>query len=137
MEVNRLAEQRLTAIGIVPDVRAALESADLDAISKLLDPNVRWGPDDSDQACQNRQQVLAWYRRARAAGVRAHVTETTVYGDRILVGLAVTGRPVADGAGTEADRWQVLTVGGSGIVEICGFDSREEAAARATIGLAR
>jgi ketosteroid isomerase-like protein len=133
-----MAEQQLTAKGIVGGVRAALESADLDAISELLDPNVRWGaPDDPDQACQNRQQVLAWYRQRREAGVRAHVTETAVYGDQILVGLAVTGRLTVKEADTQANRWQVLTVGGGGIVEICGFDSREEAVARAATGLAR
>ena len=133
-----MAEQQLTAAGVIGSVRAALESADLDAIGDLLDPNVRWGtPDDPDQGCQNRQQVLAWYRRGREAGVRAHVTETVVYGDRILLGLAVTGQPAVEQADSQANRWQVLIVGGGGIVEICGFENRDDAVARAALGLAR
>ena len=132
-----MADQHRTARGIVGRVEAALNEADLEAIGDLLEPNVRWGaPDDPDQSCQNRGQVLAWYRRGREAGVRAHVTETTVYGDRILVGLKVSGRAGEGDVDAEADRWQVLTVGGGGITEICGFDNRDDAAARAAVGLA-
>lgn len=142
-----MSDQEMTAEGIVPGVKAALESADLGAIGALLDPNVRWGsPDDPAQSCQNRAQVLSWYQRGRDTGLRAVVTETTVHGDKILVGLQVTGRPEAAGpvpAGpvparpvasdpvAQASRWQVLTVGGQRVVEICGFDDREEAMANA------
>lgn len=130
-----MTERQVTATGIVDRVRSALESADLEAIGELLDPGVRWGaPDDQNPSCQNRQQVLAWYRRGREAGVRAHVTETVVYGDRILVGLAVTGRPGAEQAATLANRWQVLTVGAGGVVDIRGFDIRDEVVARAEMG---
>jgi RimJ/RimL family protein N-acetyltransferase len=110
-------------------VRLALEAADLDSYAELLDPGVRWGPPgDPVPPCQNRAQVLAWYQRGRAAGTRARVTETLVSGDRILVGLKVTGRP-AEGTEGEVDRWQVLTVGGGRVTAIAGFDERDEAAA--------
>ena len=60
-------------------VRFALESGDLDAIGDLLDPGTRWGapegPNDAD--CHNRDQVIAWWASARAAGARAVVTEVT------------------------------------------------------------
>ena len=110
-------------------VRVALEAADLDAYAELLDPGVRWGPPgDPAPPCQNRAQVLAWYRRGREAGTRARVTETLVSGDHILVGLTVTGRLAAD-TGGEADRWQVLTVRDGRVTAIAGFDDRDEAAA--------
>ena len=49
-------------------------------------PDVRWGAsDDSQPGCQNRDQVLACYRRGRDAGVRASVTEVTVADDKVLV----------------------------------------------------
>ena|SRR5258708_7370900 len=113
-------------------VRVALESGDLDAISELLDPNVRWGaPGDDAPSCQNRRQVLAWYRRGREAGVRARVTELTVYGNKILVGLKVSGNRTAGREGGVADRWQVLTVSEGRIVDIRGFEERDEAAVRA------
>jgi hypothetical protein len=122
---------------VASQVRAALEAADLSSFSGLLDPAVRWGaPDDSSPSCQNRAQVLRWYERGREAGVRAQVSETAVAGDRILVGLRVSGRAApggqeAAGPGSEAERWQVLTVRGGRIVDITGFDDRREAAARA------
>ena len=63
-------------------VTLALESGDLDAIRDLLDPGARWGapagPHEAD--CQNRDQVVAWWASARAAGARAVVTELTARG---------------------------------------------------------
>lgn len=118
----------ISSVALAPRIRALLESADLEALAEVLDPDVHWGaPDDPDQSCQNRQDVIAWWARARGAGVRAKVTETEVIGDQVLVGLHVTGRPGGEGNG---DRWQVLTVGASGVVEIVGFDNRDDALAR-------
>lgn len=121
-----------TTEGIATRVRAALESADLTAFADLLDPNVAWGaPDDNAPSCQNRQQVLTWWGRGRAAGTRARVTELGVHGDKILVGLKVTGNRAAADQGGEADRWQVLTIRGEHVVDIRGFEERAAAAARA------
>jgi hypothetical protein len=60
-------------------VRFALESGDLDAIRDLLDPGARWGAPEgpSDADCRDRDQVIAWWPSARAAGARAVVTEVT------------------------------------------------------------
>ncbi len=114
-------------------VRFALESGDLDAIRDLLDPGARWGapegPNDAD--CHNRDQVIAWWASARAAGARAVVTEVTAGAGTLLVGLEVTGTPAAGEAGGAAERWQVLTVRGDRIADIRGFDDRNAAAARA------
>ncbi|MGO9198452.1 MAG: nuclear transport factor 2 family protein [Acidimicrobiales bacterium] len=123
-------------------VRRALEEADLAAYCDLLDPNVTWGPPGSPSPpCRTREQVLAWYQRGKDDGTRARVAEVVVSGDRILIGLEVAslsaagliaaGRPAATRAGGEANRWQVLTVGGGRIVDIVGFERRSDAAARA------
>jgi hypothetical protein len=134
-EVWSMAEAPSKAGAIAERVRAALESADLTAIAELLDPNVRWGaPDDRAPGCQNRDQVLTWYRRGRAGGVRARVTEMVVHGDKILVGLKVVGNRAAEDPGGEADRWQVLTIRGGHIVDIRGFDERSDAISRAGAG---
>jgi RimJ/RimL family protein N-acetyltransferase len=127
-----VTSQRDATQHVAGKVRQALEAADLAAYTDLLDPAVRWGPPgDSSPPCQNRDQVLAWYRRGREAGTRARVTEMLVSGDRILVGLKITGSPAA-GAG-ESDRWQVLTVRDGRITSITGFDDRDEAAAHARL----
>jgi hypothetical protein len=119
--------------GLSGRVRLALESGDLDAIRDLLDPGARWGapegPGDAD--CRSRDQVLAWWTRARAAGARAVVTEVTAGAGTLLVGLEVTGTPEASEAGGTAQRWQVLTLRGDRIIDIRGFGDRAAAAGRA------
>ena len=119
---------------LAQQVRIALESADVSAFSDLLDPDVRWGaPDARRPSCRNRDQVLAWYQRGRESGRRAAVTEVVVFGDRILVGLIVRDPPSADEPGTAAPRWQVLTVRAGRVVDIVGFDDRQDAVDRADV----
>jgi ketosteroid isomerase-like protein len=113
-------------------VAHALAEADLDAYADLLHPDVRWGPPgDPSPPCQSRAQVLAWYRNGREAGTRARVTETVAAGDKILVGLRVSGPSTGAGAGGEFDRWQVLTVRDGMVADIRGFENRDQAAAAA------
>ena len=116
-------------------VRLALESGDLDAIRDLLDPGARWGAPEGpcDADCQNRDQVLAWWASARAAGARAVLTEVTAGAGTLLVGLEVTGTPTGRQAGGAAQRWQVLTLRGGRVVDIRGFDDRAAAAGRAGV----
>jgi len=118
---------------LIESVRLALGSGDLDAIRELLDPGARWGAPDGPHEfdCQNRDQVVAWWARAQADGVRAVVTEVTAGAGTLLVGLEVTGTEAAREAGGMAERWQVLTVREDRIVDIRGFDDRAVAAARA------
>ena len=120
---------------LVGRIRSALESGDLYAIRDLLDHSARWGapegPGDAD--CRNRDQVVAWWAGARAAGARAVVTEVTAGPGTLLVGLEVTGTPTAREAGGTARRWQVLTVSDGRIADIRGFGDRTEAAARAGV----
>jgi hypothetical protein len=121
--------------GLAERVKAALGSGDLDAIKDLLDPGARWGaPEGPHEAdCKNRDQVIAWWAGARAAGARAVVTEVTAGAGTLLVGLEVSGTPAAREAGGPAERWQVLTLRGDRIVDIRGFDDRAVAAARAGV----
>lgn len=121
--------------GLAGKVRSALESGDLDAVRDLLDPGARWGPPEGpgDADCRNRDQVIAWWARARAAGGRAVVTEVAAGPGTLLVGLEVTGTPAAREEGGTARRWQVLTVSGGRVTDIRGFGDRTEAAARAGV----
>jgi hypothetical protein len=110
-------------------VRVALESADLDEFAELLDPNVTWGaPGDASPPCQSRRQVLAWYQRGRADGLRARVLGVSTHGDKILVSMTVTS---GDDAASETARWQVLTVSNDRVVDIRGYDDEQAATAAA------
>jgi hypothetical protein len=112
-------------------VRAALQAADLLGYRELLDPNVTWGaPDDTNPGCRNRDQVLAWYRRGRANGVRAVVTETGLFGDKILVGLRVFDECSRSEGGDPTERWQILTIRGGLVADIRGFEERTAAMSR-------
>jgi ketosteroid isomerase-like protein len=123
------------AEGLAALIGQALAAADLDAYAELLHPQVRWGaPGDPAPPCQNRAQVLAWYRAGRDAGTRARVIDTVVAGDRILVGLRVSGTDADSGASDESDRWQVLTIRDGMVADIRGYDTRDEAAAAAGLG---
>ena len=128
--------KRFYAVALAPlRFTLALESGDLEAIRDLLDPGARWGaPEGPHEAdCQNRDQVVAWWARARDAGARAVVTEVTAGAGTLLVGLEVTGTQAAREAGGAAERWQVLALRGDRIVDIRGFDDRAAAAARAGV----
>lgn len=115
-------------------IPVVLDSADLSAFSELLDPGVRWGaPGDDQWGCHNRDQVVAWYDRARAQGMAGRVTEVMVGDGALLVGLEVTGTGEADAAGGTAERWQVLRVRHGLVFDIRGYADRGEAAMEAGV----
>lgn len=115
---------------IAGQVQAALQTADLTGYRELLDPNVTWGaPDDMNPGCRDRDQVLAWYRRGRAKGVRADVIETVVHKDKILVGLRIFDESSSE-SGNQTNRWQILTVKSGLITDIRGFEERDAAISR-------
>jgi ketosteroid isomerase-like protein len=121
-----------TTTDVAQRLKSALETSDLASFADLLSPDVRWGPPDSSPPpCTNKQQVLAWYRRGAAANASALVTEMMVIEDRVVVGLAIQGMKSRSSRGETVSRWQVFTLRDGLIVEIVGFDSRADAAARA------
>ena len=78
----------ITPAAVAGRIRDALDAADLAAFSDLLSPDVHWGaPGDPNPTCRNRDQVLKWYEKGRASGRRGTVTEVSVHGNAVLVGL--------------------------------------------------
>ena len=119
------------ADGLPARLRIAIETADLEAFSELLDPHVTWGPPRGGAVCTNRDEVLTWYTRGRERRGRAEVAGITPIGNKLLVGLVVHGTDSAKERGGAALRWQVLTVRDGRIADIVGFDSKEDALANA------
>jgi ketosteroid isomerase-like protein len=67
----------------------AVMRGDLDAISEILDPDVKWhaGDPTAQYACHNRQQAIAfmgqnWVRRGRPPGELVELIEA---GDKVVV----------------------------------------------------
>ena len=111
-------------------VRKALAAEDVSAYSELLDPDVTWGaPGAHSPSCKNRNQVLTWYEQGRARGVRGSVFDVEVLGDRLLVSMSVRGTDDARERGGAALRYQVMKVRDGRIVDIAGFDDKEDALA--------
>jgi hypothetical protein len=111
-------------------VRRALDSGDLAQFAELLSPDVRWGaPDDPKPPCRSRRDVIRWYERGKERGHRARVLDVAVHGDRLVVHLRVRDE-TAPKPDTEQDRWQVLTCARGQIMDIRGFETREEALSR-------
>lgn len=118
--------------GIAEKIGPALEASDLSAFSELLDPEVHWGPPGSSSPpCRNRDQVLSWYTRGKAAGVRAEILAIEVANDHIIVGLSVTNTSESPSRGDA--RWLVLTVLEGRVVNIVGFETRDDAATYAAM----
>jgi len=64
----------------------ALMRGDLDSVTELLDPAVKWHGGDPSDGCQNRVQALRWMREARARrGNPAELVDVIDAGDRVIV----------------------------------------------------
>jgi hypothetical protein len=115
----------ITPAAVAARVRNALDASDLAALADLLSPDVHWGPPgDAAPPSRNRDQVLKWYEKGRAAGRRGRVTEVSVHGNAVLVGMRLD---------TGEDRWQVLRVGPDGIRDIRGYEDRGSATERLSL----
>ncbi|MGH6653611.1 MAG: ankyrin repeat domain-containing protein, partial [Actinocrinis sp.] len=115
--------------GVMAEIARHLEAAgrdlDLDVLGSLLHPEVRW-----TGLCRDRTQVLDWYRAVLAEGVEATVHSVEVDRDAVVLGLTVARRAVAARPAPPQQLYQVFTVAGDQIVEICGYPDRASALTR-------
>jgi len=97
----------------------------------VLDDNVRWGGDeDTPETCHNRSDVLDRLAHQLANGLETQVIEVVPCRGAVLLGLRVK-RPVPGGFAREHIVYQVMSVSNQRVVDIRGYPSRPEAAARA------
>ena len=115
--------------GVMAEIARHLETAcrdhDLDLLGSLLHPEVRW-----TGLCQDRAQVLDWYRRLIAEGTVATVRSVEIDRDAVLVGLAVSRRAEGARPAPPQQLYQVFTVDDDRIVDIRGYGDRDSALAR-------
>jgi ketosteroid isomerase-like protein len=72
----------------------AVMRGDFDAIRELFDPDVKWhgGDPDAEYACKNREQALAFMRKARGRNRQiGEPVDMIEAGDKIVVIMRRTG----------------------------------------------
>lgn len=117
-----------TTQAVAERLREAFEAEDLALLGPLLDPKVRWGgPEETEQTCHSRSDVLAWYGQAQAAGMSAQVTESIVLDAAVVLALVMTGPALGPNAKRPDTVFQVFRLADGLIVDIRGFQRREKA----------
>jgi ketosteroid isomerase-like protein/uncharacterized glyoxalase superfamily protein PhnB len=118
---------------IAAQLRTAIGSRDLAAFGAMLDENVRWGgEEETPETCHTRAEVLDRLAAQRANGLETQLIEVVPGDDAVVLGLQVK-RPVRGGFAREHTLYQVLRVRDQRVVDIRGYASRSEAAARAGV----
>lgn len=112
-------------------IRTAFEDRDLGLLATVLAEDVRWGGDeDAETTCHSRAEVLAWYGRLRAQGVRAHVMELDVLPGAAVLGLDLIWPPGMDEQPGRV--YQVFRIVDDRVVDIRGCPDHAEALALAS-----
>ena len=115
--------------GVMAEIARHLETAsrdlDLELLGSLLHPEVRW-----TGLCNDRTQVLDWYRAVLAEGVEVSVRSVEVDRDAVVLGLTVGRRAQGARPAPPQPLYQVYTVHDAQIVEIHGYPDRESALTR-------
>jgi ketosteroid isomerase-like protein len=107
---------------------AAFARGDLDGATEALDPQVRWyGAEDPDAetSCRNRDDALAFIRRALADGVTAEPLDFRDAGDRI-VAILQTHTPPEWGRQPEP-HGELVTVRDGRVTEMVVYPTVDEA----------
>jgi hypothetical protein len=116
-------------------LRDALDPLNLDALSALLDDNVRWGGEgDTPDTCHTRAAVMNRLRQQRQGGLETSVLEVMPGIHGIL--LALRMRQPAHAGHDHDHEWtvyQALRVDQQQIVDIRGYPNRYSAAVSAGV----
>ena len=105
---------------------------DLDAISEMLDPWVRWhgGDPAAAGACQNRDQALAFMERSEVIrGRRFELVDVVGAGDKVVVIM----RPPSDGGEPASPVANLATFRNGKVVEIVHYPNLDHALAAAGV----
>ena len=108
---------------------AAAARGDFDAISALLDPNVKWHGGDPAAAgsCQSRRQALVFMRRAHEHGRLGELVDVVDAGEQVVVIM----QPPPQGAKPAQPVANLTTFRNGKVIEMIHFPNPEDALATA------
>lgn len=108
----------------------AAAHGELEVISGMLDPDVKWhgGDPDAAGACHNRDQALEFMRRARGRGGVGELVDMIPAGDKVVVIM----RPMADGEPGELSAISTTFRDGK-VVEMVHYPDPDDALAAAGV----
>ncbi|HMH90519.1 MAG TPA: ankyrin repeat domain-containing protein [Streptosporangiaceae bacterium] len=119
----------LIGTGVMADVArhlaAAYRSLDLELLGSLLHPAVQW-----TGLCRTSAEVLDWYRRSLADGIRPALESVEVDRDAVVVGMTLSRPAVGTRPAPPERLYQVFRVDDGQVVEIRGYPDRARALAR-------
>ncbi|MCZ4102800.1 MULTISPECIES: nuclear transport factor 2 family protein [Streptomyces] len=123
-----------TAQTIAARLQEAFEAGDLAQLGTLLDPGVRWGgKEDTPQTCHSCSDVLVWYGRLSAEGVRSRITETIVRDEAVVLGFDLAGPERGPDGERPNQIFQVFRLSGGPVTDIRGYPQRALALAVADV----
>jgi len=104
---------------------------DLEAIREFWDPNVRWhgGDPSAPGACQNREEALAFMRRARSRRGVGELVDIVDAGEKVVVIM----RPPSEGGEPAALSANLTTFRDGKAVEMVHYPNPEDALAAAGV----
>ena len=111
---------------------AAFARGDTKAATDVIDPHVRWYGIDAeapDDGCHNRDEALAFIRRALDDGVTAEAIDFRDAGDRVVVVLQTHQQP--EWGERPEPHGDVVTVRNGRVVEMVVYPNVDEALAAA------
>jgi ketosteroid isomerase-like protein len=102
---------------------------DFDAIEELLDPSVKWhgGDPSAHGACGNRDEALAFMRKARARGRIGELVEVIDAGEKVIVVM----RPASPSGKLARLRANLSTFKDGKVIEMVAYETPEDALAAA------
>jgi ketosteroid isomerase-like protein len=114
----------------------AFSGGDVAAVAGVLDPGVRWygaGDPDADGACHNRDEAMAFIRRAAGDGVSGELLDLRdVGGDRVVAVIQARNPP--EWGEAPAPHGELITIRDGKITEMVVYPSVEDALAAAGLG---
>ncbi len=126
-------EQAQTNLQLLLDWIDALRRSDIDSIAERFHPDVAWEDVAGGLACEGREQVLGWLRRAREQPTQVDALELLADADHAMLGVRNHARRELAGVQLDGQLFTVFTLRDGQIVHLHDHAHRSDALAEAEL----